>query len=203
MDITLENIGKQFNGEFIFKNVDITFKSGGSYAITGANGSGKSTLLQVVSGYLRPSTGQINYGTESIEAENIFTKISYTSPYLELIEEFTLNELINFHFKFKKAKYSHEEFLEKSYLKSAQDKYIKHFSSGMKQRLKLSLALFSHSDIMFLDEPTTNLDTQGVDWYLQTIKSINTNSDKTILIASNQRHEYEFCDKEISIEKYK
>src|SRR5690606_35336190 len=99
MKIELENIGRRFNREWIFKKVNYTFEQGNSYAVLGANGSGKSTLLQVISGSLSPSEGKISFLNEgkSIDAELIFKHISLAAPYLELIEEFTLTELIRFH----------------------------------------------------------------------------------------------------------
>jgi len=203
VDITLKNISKQFNREFIFKDINYQFESGKSYGIVGANGSGKSTLLQVVSGYLRPSKGKLTYGDGTVEVDDIFNDIIYISPYLELIEEFTLIELLDFHFKFKPQVFSNNEFIKKTYLEDARNKYVKHFSSGMKQRLKLALGLFSEADIVFFDEPTTNLDTTGIDWYLKEITTLRENNNRTILIASNQKYEYDFCDHALPIENYK
>src|SRR5882757_7040066 len=106
MKITLENIGRRFNRDWIFRGVDYTFISGETYAILGPNGSGKSTLLQVLNGSLTPSAGNINYfyGDKPVEAEDVFQYLSLAAPYLEIIEEFTLVEMIDFHFKFKNYK---------------------------------------------------------------------------------------------------
>src|ERR1700712_2344690 len=103
MKITLNNIGRRFNRDWIFRNIDYTFTSGETYAILGPNGSGKSTLLQVLNGSLVPSAGNISYslGDQTIEAEAVFKQLSLAAPYLELIEEFTMDEMTDFHFKFK------------------------------------------------------------------------------------------------------
>ena len=102
MKITLQNIGRRFNRDWIFKNIDYTFTSGQSYAILGPNGSGKSTLLQILNGSLSPSAGNINYSLNEspLEIETVFKQLSLAAPYLELIEEFTLDEMIGFHFRF-------------------------------------------------------------------------------------------------------
>src|ERR1700743_1711819 len=106
MTITLQNIGRRFNRDWIFRGVDYTFNSGGSYAILGPNGSGKSTLFQVLNTSLSPSVGTIGYshGGKEIEVEKVFEHLSLAAPYLELIEEFTLTEMIDLHFKFKPYK---------------------------------------------------------------------------------------------------
>src|SRR6185437_14462120 len=99
MTITLQNIGRSFNRDWIFRGVDHTFTIGESYAILGPNGSGKSTLLQVLNGSLSPSVGTISYSNNgtAIEPDKIFEQLSLAAPYLELIEEFTLAEMIDLH----------------------------------------------------------------------------------------------------------
>mgnify|MGYP001079560133 CR=1 FL=1 len=200
MQIDLKNISKRFNQELIFKNLSYSFETGKKYAITGPNGSGKSTLLQVISGYTRPSEGELLYGAGAIEVEEAYKNLSIAAPYLELVEEFTLNEAIDFHFKFKAPLLSKAEFLDVSYLNNAKDKQVSKFSSGMKQRLKLALAFYSDCPILLLDEPTTNLDKQGAKWYQDQIEKVN---DKTIIIASNQPNEYTFCSEVIDITAFK
>lgn len=200
MQVDLKNISKRFNQELIFKNLSYSFKSGSKYAITGPNGSGKSTLIQVISGYVRPSAGEIAYAEGNIDVEDVFTHISIAAPYLELVEEFTLDEAIDFHFKFKQPLVSKPDLLEISYLGDAKDKQVKKFSSGMKQRLKLALAFYSDCPLLLLDEPTSNLDEKGAQWYHEQIQK---QKNKTILIASNQPTEYSFCEKIVNIMDFK
>src|ERR1700744_2954175 len=103
MQITLKNIVLRFNRDWIFRNIDYSFASGETYAILGPNGSGKSTLLQVLNGSLGPSTGKINYSYNDapLAVDAVFKQVSLAAPYLELIEEFTMDEMTEFHFKFK------------------------------------------------------------------------------------------------------
>ncbi len=203
--ISLQNIGRRFNRDWIFRGIDYTFNLGESYAILGPNGSGKSTLFQVVNGSLSPSVGTIVYTFDgaNIEAENIFQKLSLAAPYLELIEEFTLSEMIDFHFKFKayKAGMDNSAVIDVLNMHNNANKLIRYFSSGMKQRLKLALAFCSDTPILMLDEPTSNLDAQGVDWYLSLVEKFALN--RLTIICSNQPHEYNFCGHELSISDYK
>ena len=205
MTITLQNIGRRFNRDWIFRGVDHTFISGESYAILGPNGSGKSTLLQVLNGSLSPSIGTISYTYEDkpIEVDKIFEHLSLAAPYLELIEEFTLTEMIDLHFKFKpyKARMDKNAVIDVLGMEANKNKLIKYFSSGMKQRLKLALAFCADTPILMLDEPTSNLDAQGVEWYLGLVEKYALN--RLTIICSNQEHEYGFCGNRLNISDYK
>lgn len=205
LDIILENIGRCFNREWIFKSINYHFVSGDSYAILGPNGSGKSTLLQVLVGSLSASEGKIKYlaNEQEVEVDHFFSATSLAAPYLELIEEFTLRELVDFHFSFKQMEsgLDTQSIIELLALENAADKELRYFSSGMRQRTKLALACCAQTPTLFLDEPTSNLDIKGIEWYLQLIERFAKN--KLLVICSNQAHEYSFCRHQIHIEHYK
>lgn len=205
ISISLQNIGRRFNRDWIFRGVDYTFTGTNSYAILGPNGSGKSTLLQVLNGSLAPSVGQLKYtfNDAEVEAGEVYQHLSLAAPYLELIEEFTLTEVIDFHFKFKgyKAGIDKNGVVELLGMQSSKNKMIRYFSSGMKQRLKLALAFCSNTPMLMLDEPTSNLDTQGVDWYLSLVQKFA--ADRLTIVCSNQQHEYGFCKEQLNISDYK
>lgn len=205
MEICLQNIGRRFNREWIFKAVNFTFEQNKKYAILGINGSGKSTLLQVISGALTPSQGNLVYTIENkvIDAEKYYQLLSLAAPYLELIEEFSLTEILDFHFKFKKRieNLDNQSIISLLGMQKNQHKAIKYFSSGMKQRVKLALAFCAHSPVLLLDEPTSNLDTQGIQWYYDMIKQFTNN--RITIVCSNQAIEYEFCNYQLNMADYK
>ena len=206
MRINLEKISKKFNYEWIFREVNYTFESGNAYVILGANGSGKSTLMQIVAGNLLPTSGKINFtdGASEISQELLYRHVSMSAPYLELIEEFTLAEILEFHRRFKpfRDKMNDSQIIEITGLSRVQNKPIRYFSSGMKQRVKLALAILSDTKIVLLDEPASNLDKQGVEWYQQLVGS--NSSERIFIVCSNsQSHEYSFCNNEIQIGDYK
>lgn len=205
MTITLNNIGRRFNRDWIFRGISHTFTSGESYAILGPNGSGKSTLLQILNGSLSPSAGTIDFvfKEKQVEIDKVFHHLSLAAPYLELIEEFTLSEMVDFHFKFKNYKngVDKKQLIGLLNLPKSENKLIKYFSSGMKQRLKLILAFCADTPMLMLDEPTSNLDSQGVDWYLSLVEQFATG--RLTIICSNQEHEYGFCKHRLSISDYK
>ncbi|MEO0043987.1 MAG: hypothetical protein RL329_3435 [Bacteroidota bacterium] len=205
--ITLKNIGKRYRYDRIFTGVDVVLShDAGGYAILGPNGSGKSTLMKILSGHLTPSVGNIVFSKENhiLEIDQVYQHISYDAPYIDVIEEMTLVEMIDFHQKFKPLQAP----LTTMYLinnvlnfKKYEDKFIKHFSSGMKQRLKLALAITANTPVLLLDEPTSYLDEQGCAWYLNLIQQYA--HGKLIVIASNSAQDYGFCKHHLNIMDYK
>lgn len=203
MKITASNIGKRYNRDWIFKNVSVSVESCSSLAITGSNGSGKSTLLQVLSSLTAPSTGAVSFfsGSQKMDDSEIYKLISYVSPYQEIIEEMTLAELLHFHQAFKQISIKESAaFAAYCGIYKGQNKEIRNFSSGMKQRVKLGLALLSDTPLLFLDEPTSNLDEQGSKWYLSEVTKLL--GRKTIVIASNIPEEYAFAENVLKISDY-
>ncbi len=206
MEISLHQLGKRYRFEWIFKDLDFEFKAGSHYAILGSNGSGKSTLMKVLSGHLTPSKGKIQHIRNNvlIPPNEVYLNLSFAAPYIELIEEYTLREALDFHRKFKPFlnDMRSDEVLEIISLpKNNQHKDIRFFSSGMKQRLKLAMAILSDTSLLLLDEPTTNLDTKGMDWYLGLIEKFKGN--RTIIVASNEERDYGFCDEKLNIMDFK
>ncbi|MCW3113108.1 MAG: ATP-binding cassette protein, partial [Segetibacter sp.] len=103
MTIKLSSAGKRFNRDWIFRKATYTFLSGHTYAITGTNGSGKSTLLQAIAGSLGISEGKIEWEINSalIDADRIYNHLTIAAPYVEVIEEMTAFEFLQFHQQFK------------------------------------------------------------------------------------------------------
>jgi ABC-type multidrug transport system ATPase subunit len=203
MNITLNKVGKRFNREWIFRHFTYTFEAGQQYAITGANGSGKSTLLQVIAGSLTFNEGDIVATKDSkiLAPEKLYRQVAIAAPYLELIEEMTAREMLNFHAQFKTLVAPVKEILSIVGLGKSMDKQVRYFSSGMKQRLKLAQAFFSDCPVLLLDEPSTNLDADGAALYHQLVKDYSKN--RLVIVSSNDPAEYDFCEKVISIGEYK
>ena len=201
MQISLAQACKRFNKEWIFKNLNFQFEAGKHYALVGNNGSGKSTLLQIIAGYSGLTKGSIHWSP--FDAVNIYEQISFAAPYLELVEEFTATEQFEFQAQFKPIQkdLSTEKILELIGLKNAAHKQIRYYSSGMKQRLKLALAIFSDCPILLLDEPCSNLDKEGYALYDTLIKEYAMH--KLIIVGSNDPAEYHFCKAQVNLMDYK
>lgn len=205
MKITLTNLGKRYNRDWIFRNLNYEFDFNKHYAITGPNGSGKSTLLQIISGSTMYNEGSIKYHelNKPIVAEKVFQKISFAAPYLELVEEMTLNEFFSFHHKMKGwlPPLDTKQIIFLLRLEKSAYKQIRYYSSGMKQRVKLAQAIFSDVPVVLLDEPLTNLDDDGIMLYQSLIE--NYCNERLVIVSSNDKKEYSFCDEVIDIKAYK
>ena len=215
MKVSLTDTGKRFNRDWIFRHLSYNFEEGNSYAIVGPNGSGKSTLLQVISGSMHVNEGNVKwamgnppslrYGGRSgqIASEEIFNHVAICAPYLEVVEEMTVKELLEFHHQFKPflSSVSIQSIISIVGLDSAVHKQIRYYSSGMKQRVKLAQAIFSDVPILLLDEPCTNLDLTGIELYHRLINDYCKN--RLVIVSSNDEVEYRFCKERINISDYK
>lgn len=205
MRISLSDTGKRFNREWIFRHLNYELTAGHAYAITGHNGSGKSTLLQIIGGALSPSEGQITvtYQNRTVPTAGLFQHMAIAAPYLEVPEELTLVEFLQYHRSFKPLRndISVRKIIEILGLEKAAQKQIRYYSSGMKQRVKLAQAIFSDVPLLLLDEPCTNLDDAGIALYHHLIDAFC--KEKLIVVSSNDAAEYNFCTAQIVMADYK
>jgi ABC-type multidrug transport system ATPase subunit len=206
LNIRLNQAGKKYFNQWIFRKLNLDLGEGTALAVLGANGSGKSTLLQVMAGASLLNEGSVAHlQNETVtNADDVFRFVSIAAPYLELVEEFTLEESANLHFRFKKTwgQLTVNDVIEHSGLSHARNKPVRFFSSGMKQRLKLTLACLSDTPLLLLDEPCSNLDQAGINWYSELVKQCR--NDRTVVVCSNShQEEYFFCTEKIVLEDYK
>ncbi|RYE19234.1 MAG: ABC transporter ATP-binding protein [Sphingobacteriales bacterium] len=205
MKISLNQIGKRYQRHRIFKDISYTFTAPGAYALLGANGSGKSTLLRIIAGIQPPSVGKVKYelSGKEVTIPKLFPHLSFCAPGMEIVEELSLKEFLDFHFTFKKTlnKLSVEHIIDIIGLREHVNSYIADFSSGMKQRVKLAQAIFADTEMLLLDEPCSNLDQNGVEQYNSWIDTYA--KGRLTIIASNDEREYHFCKEQIKVEDYK
>lgn len=195
MHIQINNIGKRYQNQWLFKNINLELKLGDSLSVTGHNGSGKSTFMQVVYGLVQASEGEVLVnGTSNYKPHEVF---ALSAPYLELPMEFSILEIHDLYLRTQKMNSSLDEFLSFSdFNKSQVNRAVKLFSSGMQQRLKTALCLSSNSPILLLDEPLTNMDAKGEDWYKNCLNDIK---NKIVIIAGNNPIEYAFTNSNLQI----
>jgi ABC-type multidrug transport system ATPase subunit len=195
LKLSIENIAKKYNNQWLFKDINFELNSGESLSILGKNGSGKSTLIQVIYGLIQPSKGLIRLDNEiQFEPSKYF---AFTSPYLELPMEFTIKEIHKLYVSMNKSEVTLHHLMDFAYFeKNKADLPLKYFSSGMLQRLKTALCLLSDVEIYLLDEPLTNMDAIGEKWYSENLDTVR---NKICIVASNQEAEYAWTTSSITI----
>lgn len=206
MEVSLHAITRSFGREVVFRDVTRTLASGSRTAILGPNGSGKSTLLQVIAGALVPTAGGITHRLHGrdLPQEEVYRQVSIAAPYLGLYEDLSLREVLQFHARFKplRSGLAPADVARIAYLEKALEKPVRHFSSGMKQRLKLALAILSDTPLLLLDEPSSNLDAEAIDWFRALLREHV--DGRTLVIASNrQPAEHDLCTERIEIADHK
>jgi ABC-type multidrug transport system ATPase subunit len=206
IQIQLQSAGKKFQKQWVFRNLELYIKGSEKLAITGLNGSGKSTLLQIISGFQSLTEGSVHFSFDgnTIPIDQWYHHLSYAAPYIDLPEEYNLQELLSFYSSFKPFQHDLpvKEVIDVMQLGNSNHKAIKHFSSGMKQRLKLTMAILSNTPVLLLDEPLSNLDKNGHAWYQELIEKYAKH--KTIIVCSNLfEEEISFCDSKLDIQNFK
>ncbi len=202
MKIVLEDLSKVYKRNVILRKINFAFENAHCYGISGSNGSGKSTLLKLISGYLTPTKGKVVYmkGETLVERDAFSKHVAFSAPYIDLLEDLSIKELFEFQKDFTpmvgpQTAQDFVELMNHSQIKI--NKKIGSFSSGMKHRVNLALALLSDKPILLLDEPSSFLDMQGIEWFNALLDKYK--EDKTILVASNEKKDFELCRQVLKI----
>lgn len=198
--IELAGIGKKFNKRWLFKDLNFSLGQQKKLALIGTNGSGKSTLMRILAAQTTPSAGKLRYSLEgnSLPITDAYKYISWMGPYLEVFPELTLQELFKLHFRFKSPLLSSfEEMVKRLNLTDEKDKMLRYYSSGMLQRAKVGLALFTDSQVLMLDEPTSNMDKKNADLMLGLIEEFLGN--RIYVLASNMEREYASFENQLQL----
>lgn len=201
--LQINGLGKEYDYRWVFRDLHLELRPDMVCAISGANGSGKSTLLQIISGFVSPSEGscELMRDKEAVDPDNYYRQVAIAAPYMELPEELKLAELVRFHLTFRNARTEPGQWIEASGLSRAALQQIKYYSSGMKQRVRLMLAFFSDTPLLLLDEPTSNLDKAGIQWYEEMLAVHR--KGRIVCIASNEDKDFHHVAREIKMEEFK
>ena len=202
VNIKLEDVGKKFYHRWLFKNIKLDLGPDAKrLALVGKNGSGKSTLLRIIAGQMMPSTGRIRYSHQgkNIPTDKIYQYISWSGPYIDLYPELNLREHIKLHFSLKSSILADPlEIPQIIELENQLEKPLQYYSSGMLQRVKVAISLFTDSSVLLLDEPTSNMDKANAERILNLIDE-NLNN-RIFVLASNLEREYKDFENILSLD---
>jgi heme exporter protein A len=201
--MTATDLAKDFNRRPIFRDISFSLSSPSSLAITGKNGAGKSTLSKILAGLISSTRGSITYtlNDKQVGIEEFKHSIGFVSPYLNLYDEFTAMENLQLLSRIRATTQQNEvrmkELLNLVNLWQRRDDLVGTFSSGMKQRLKYAFALLHNPIVLILDEPTSNLDEEGIEFVQRMVKQ--QKEEGVLIVATNDKEEAGWCAQEIHV----
>ncbi len=203
MELTARGVGKRFGRMVVFRRLDLTAFGGRSLAITGENGSGKSTLIRILAGVMRPSRGtvELQIGGEAVSQEERPFRVGLVAPYLDVYEGFSPAENLRFIARARSMEAAEErieEVLARVDLTKRANDRVSTFSSGLRQRVRIAVALVSNPPVLLLDEPTSNLDDRGKS-SVKKILSDCVSEGRIVVVATNEASEAEACDDRVSV----
>lgn len=206
INIEVNKLKKVFGRRLIFKEVDFSLFESQSLIITGKNGSGKSTLIKILAGVLSNTSGSVNIKIDDkeIDKEKYFEIIGLVSPYLVLYDEFSAYENLELFTKIRGVdanKERIESILNDIGLLDRKKDLYRTFSSGMKQRMKYASAILHEPNILFIDEPTSNLDRPGKEYVQKLIERYR--KDRIVIVATNESEDFRFGDQIMNLDEYK
>ncbi len=195
LTISLAGVSKRFGREWVLRELTQQYQSGTVYGVGGRNGSGKSTLLRLLAGQLSPSRGSISYTLADcpLAVAGVYRLVSWTGPYLEVVEELTIEEMLRFHFGLKPLApgLTIEGVMERIALGSVRRRTLLDCSSGMRQRVLLATGLYAATPLLLLDEPTVTLDQAAASWFATELAHYS--AGRLVVIASNDARDLALC----------
>ncbi len=210
-DIIVSDVKKSFDGREILHSLSFTVRSGEFLSITGESGSGKSTLLGIMGGVMRPDEGSVKIGETEITAlsekelaKMRRTKIGYVYQFFNLIPTMTVRDNIFLPIRLdgkKTAAYEKraEELISFMKLEAVADSYPATLSGGEQQRVAVLRALLYSPEVIFLDEPTGNLDSENAKNVLELLAELNKKYGVTIVQVTHSEIGTAYGDRVITI----
>lgn len=185
--VKVEGLSKEFRGEMILQDVNITLERGKIYGLVGMNGSGKTVFMKCLCGFLKPTTGKVTVDGKEVGKEIDFPQdlglmietpgfIPYMSGKSNLKNLALIRNQI--------GNYEIEEALRSVGLDPNLKKHVSKYSLGMRQRLGIAQAIMEKPRLLILDEPFNGLDVQGVKDIRELLMSLQKQG-VTILLASH------------------
>lgn len=200
--LNVTSLSKQFGPNRVFTNLSFSANAG-ILGIAGSNGSGKSTLLKCISGLMKPSSGEAEWIVNGhiTNKQDLKQVLGFAAPYIQLYEELTVTENLQFITDIKKNSGSENaaELLDEFGAGKFADSHFGELSTGQQQRAKLAAALIHKPRILLLDEPGSNLDKKGRGIIEEIVERFR-NENGFVLLASNQTYELDLCDRVIDLQ---
>lgn len=205
MELTINKLTRQFGSKTAVNQLSMSLTPG-VYGLLGANGAGKTTLMRMICGVLNPTSGSISLDGHSIQSldANYLTMLGYLPQDFGYYPDFTAKEFMYYIAALKgidekKAKTKIDTLLDMVSLSDVQNKKIRTFSGGMKQRLGIAQAVINDPEILVLDEPTAGLDPKERVRFRNLISDFST--DKVVILSTHIVSDVEYIADTILVMK--
>jgi heme exporter protein A len=195
VNVHCDQVGHRFGRQRLFAGVSFSLTGQGSVCVAGPNGSGKSTLMRILAGILEPASGRVTWEAEgrTLAREDRHRRLGFVSPDLHLYGELSVLENMRFFARLRGLQGDDPKWiahLERFGLEGERRKLYAALSSGLKQRAKYAMAMLHDPPVLFLDEPTANLDRAGRSLVARVMEDQAQRG--LLIVATNEEEEYRF-----------
>lgn len=198
--IKFENISKSFKQEQVLKDVNFELEKGKIYGFVGRNGSGKTVIFKLLTGLLRPTEGNIYINKMNMTKSKRFPEsigvLIETPGFIPHYSGLKNLKVLNSLSKEKADVQEVKDSMKLVGLDADNNKPVKTYSLGMKQKLGIAQAIMNKPKLLILDEPMNGLDEQSVGRMREFFQNLKQNKEVTILLASHNKEDIQIlCDK--------
>lgn len=202
MCISIKKLHKSYGGKSVLNHIDLEIKKGSIFGLLGVNGAGKTTLVSILNFLVNQDSGEVKFfGKDGKSDEKeIKSFSSYVPQSFAFYPNLSAYENLEFFgslygLKGVDLKNQIQKVLEITSLKNEANVKARKYSGGYKRRLNLAIGLLNNPSILYLDEPTTGVDSHTRGQILDTIKNLQKNSKTTVIYTSHYMEEIEYiCD---------
>ena len=177
------NVSKKYKGQTALHECNLEFKKGRIYGIVGPNGAGKTTIFKLILNLIKPTSGEV-YISDNIENKKVKFGALIELPYIN--NNMTAFENLKF-MQILGGENNHDRIYEilKMTGLGEENKKVKKFSLGMKQRLGIAMSIINNPDVLILDEPMNGLDPEGIIEIRKLLLELNDKYGVTIIVSSH------------------
>ncbi|MGR5221281.1 ABC transporter ATP-binding protein [Vibrio parahaemolyticus] len=197
--VSAKNIVKKFGGFTAINGVNLTVPKGSIYGFLGPNGCGKSTTIRVLTGLLKPTSGNVNVLGLAIpkQAEALRLRIGYMTQKFSLYDDLSVMENLQFIAQiYGMPRHVYQQRIDQQLsiygLTRLKQQRVGGMSGGQKQRLSLATATMHQPELLFLDEPTSAVDPENRREFWEQLFDLS-DQGTTILVTSHYMDEAERC----------
>lgn len=183
------NLTKTYQGKEVVSNVNMNIKQGEIYGFLGPNGAGKTTVMKMITNLVKPTSGEIEFFNEKMTSHSyeMLKRMGCIIEYPVFYDKLTAKENLILHGEYM-GYYDPQaigEALELVKLTGIDNKPVKQFSLGMKQRLGIARAFMTKPELLILDEPINGLDPVGIKEMREVFRMLSREYGMTLLVSSH------------------